>query len=175
MPASEARGRNWLPGRITARRSVTGMSSSDTTRVVGSPITSAGDIPMLRPSAPLNLRAMRLRVASEMGFRPSMKSTVTRGISSITAPILMPSVRIWGMLSTIWPHDVHVRQPMPMPTTTPRKRGSPITPNFFFMPSASISILLRPGIMSRPLLMIQAKGANPAQNGCGMDMPSISL
>ncbi len=47
----------------------------------------------------------------------------------------------------------------------PRKRGSPSSPNFFFRPSASTLSLSKPGIRSRPLLIIHAKGANPPQKG----------
>ncbi|EJX08430.1 hypothetical protein EVA_03465 [gut metagenome] len=49
---------------------------------------------MLRPTAPLNFLAISSRVASEIGLKPSMKSAVIRGISSITAPILMPNPNI---------------------------------------------------------------------------------
>lgn len=38
--------------------------------------------------------AISSRVASEMGFKPSMNKAVIRGISSITAPILIPKPNI---------------------------------------------------------------------------------
>ena len=173
MPASEAKGRNWLPGRTTARNSVTGMSSNDTTSVVGWPMTKAGLIPMCKPAFSPNLRAIIWRVASEMGRRPSMNSPVMRGINSMTAPILIPNPRIPGMPSTSSCPFLQASAPMPHPTNTPRKSGSPRMPNFFFMPSASIYSLLNPGIRSSALLMRMAKGMNPWQKGCGMEMPSI--
>ena len=144
---------------------MTGIRRRDTTRVVGCPITRAGLIPMLRPFVPLNFLLMSSRVASEIGFSPSMKRDVMRGMSSITAPILIPAPRMYGILSTTSFQLSHERAPMMIPTRIPRKRGSPRRPNFFFIPSASISSLSIPGILSRPLLMTSAKGTSPAQNG----------
>ena len=57
-------------------------------------MTKAGLIPMLRPTAPLNFFAIISRVASEIGFKPSINKPVMRGINSITAPILMPKPKI---------------------------------------------------------------------------------
>ncbi|EJX08429.1 hypothetical protein EVA_03464 [gut metagenome] len=54
---------------------------------------------------------------------------------------------------------------IPQPTKIPRNRGSPSKPNFFFIPSASIFNLSKPGIMSNNLLMPTAKGKKPAQKG----------
>ena len=49
--------------------------------------------------------------------------------------------------------------------------GSPMTPNFFFIPSASMFSFSKPGIMSRALPMTSAKGTKLWQKGCGMEMP----
>ena len=90
-------------------------------------------------------------VCSAIGFKPSMNSDVIRGISSITAPIVTPKNSTFLMSS--W-----ARTPIRAPTITPRMSGSPMTPNFFFMPSASMFSLSKPGILSSALPMIRAKG-----------------
>ena len=51
---------------------------------------------------------------------------------------------------------------------TPSTSGSPMTPNFFFMPSASMFSFSKPGIMSSALPMTRAKGTKLWQKGCGM-------
>ena len=94
MPANEANGKNSLPGSTTANKIVTGINSNDTTNVAGCPITKAGLIPIFKPTALLNFLAISSRVASEIGFNPSMNRLVIRGINSITAPILIPKPRI---------------------------------------------------------------------------------
>lgn len=65
------------------------------------------------------------------------------------------------------------KAPIPQPTRIPRNRGSPSKPNFFFMPSASMFNLSKPGILSNALLMTTANGTKPAQKGWGMEIPSI--
>ena len=165
MPASEARGRNSFPGSTTESSSVHGIRSSDTTRVVGWPMTRAGLMPMLMPAEFLNFRLTRSLVASAIGLSPSIKSDVMRGMSSITAPILMPRPRMYGMRSTTSPQLRQLRQPMRMPTSTPSRSGSPSTPNFFFMPSASMSSLLKPGMRSMHQFRPSAKGTKPWQKG----------
>ena len=147
------------------------MRMIETTRVVGWPMTSAGLMPM-EISRPLNRLATSSRVASEMGLSPSMKRPVMRGISSITAPILMPRPRMPGIPSTKPFQLSQARMPMPQPTMTPMKRGSPSTPKRFFMPSASMLSLSIPGILSRHQLMPSAKGTKPWTKGWGMEMPS---
>ena len=112
---------------------------------------------------------------SQIGFSPSMKSPVMRGISSITAPTVTPSFRIEGIESTTAPQESHLSAPMPQPITRPRKSGSPRIPNFFFIPSASMSSLEKPGIRSRIQQTATANGVKLWQNGCGMEMPSMSL
>ena len=166
MPANEASGRNWLPGSTTARPRATGMSNSETTSVVGWPITTAGDIPIYI-FLPLNFCLTTSWVFSAMGFRPSMKRLVMRGMSSMTAPIVTPKNSTFLMSS--W-----ASTPIRAPTMTPRMSGSPMTPNFFFMPSASIFSLLKPGIMSSALPIIRAKGTKLWQKGWGMLMPCHS-
>ena len=166
MPASEARGRNWLPGSTTARPKATGMSSSETTSVVGWPMTTAGDMPMYT-FLPLNLRFTTSCVFSATGFRPSINKEVMRGMSSITAPIVTPRKRIFLMSS--W-----ASAPISAPTITPNTSGSPSMPNFFFKPSASIFSFSKPGIMSRALPISRAKGTKLWQKGCGMEMPCHS-
>ena len=90
-----------------------------------------------------------------------------RGMSSITAPIVIPRKRTFLMSS--W-----AAQPISIPTITPNTSGSPITPNFFFMPSASISSLEKPGILSNALLISMANGVKLWQKGWGMEIPSKS-
>ncbi len=46
---------------------------------------------------------------------------------------------------------------------------------FLFNPSASISSLFMPGILSSTQFTPIANGTNPAQKGCGIDMPSMPL
>ena len=65
-------------------------------------------------------------------------------------------------------------QPIRAPTITPSTSGSPSTPNFFFSPSASISSLEKPGIISKSLLKTIANGIKLWQNGCGIEIPSKS-
>ena len=89
MPASDASGRNWLPGRNTATARMVGIRKRETTSVVGWPITRAGLMPMYT-FLPWNLRFTNSFVLSEIGIKPSIKSLVMRGISSITAPMMMP-------------------------------------------------------------------------------------
>ena len=173
MPASDARGRNSLPGSTTASPSVTGISNSDTTSVVGWPITSAGDIPIyIFPILNLEFRNWEFFttscVFSEIGIKPSMNSLVIRGISSITAPIVTPKNRIFLMSNC-------AKAPIRAPTITPNTSGSPSMPNFFFSPSASISSFENPGIMSSPLFTNIAIGVKLCTKGWGIEMPSMSL
>ena len=158
---------------MTARKIVTGIKSRDTTRVVGCPITSAGLIPMLKPVLFLYFLAISSRVASEIGFKPSMKRLVIRGINSITAPILIPSPRIPGILSKTSFQLAQPKAPIPQPITIPKNSGSPIRPNFFFIPSESIFSLSNPGILSKSLLITIANGTKLWQKGCGIEIPSI--
>lgn len=94
-------------------------------------MTSAGLMPMCRPAFSPNFLEISSLVALEMGRRPSMNRLVMRGISSITAPILMPKPRMPGMPSTNSCPFLQANAPMPQPTNTPRKSGSPSRPNFF--------------------------------------------
>ncbi len=142
------------------------MRSSVTTRVVGCPMTSAGLMPMCT-FLPLNFLFTSSFVFSEIGIRPSMKSFVILGMSSITAPIVTPRNRIFLMSSC-------ATAPMIMPTITPSTSGSPSTPNFFLSPSASMSSFENPGILSSSQLMPTANGAKLWQKGCGMEMPERS-
>ena len=134
-----------MPGSTTASTRVTGIRRSETTSVVGCPITSAGDIPIYNSLSAPNFFAISSLVASEIGLRPSINRLVIRGISSITAPIFIPSPRVAGMLFIISSVSLQARQPIIIPMITPRKSGSPKSPNFFFIPSESICTLLMPG------------------------------
>ena len=87
-----------------------------------------------------------------------MKSEVIRGMSSITAPMVTPRKSIFLMSSC-------AAHPMSIPTITPRTRGSPSTPNFFFSPSASISSFEKPGMRLSNLSNTMAKGMKLWQNG----------
>ena len=158
---------------MTARNIVTGIKSRDTTSVVGCPITKAGLIPILSPALFLYFFAISSRVASEIGFRPSIKRLVIRGINSITAPILIPRPNMLGMLSTTSFQLPQPSAPIPQPITIPRNKGSPIKPNFFFNPSESIFSLSNPGILSNSLLITIANGTKLWQKGCGIEIPSI--
>ena len=174
MPASDANGRNLLPGRNTERNNITGMSRIETTSVVGWPITSAGLIPMWMVWPVLRFSRIA-RILSHIGFSPSMKRAVMRGISSITAPTVTPSFSICGMESTTPFHESHLSAPMPQPITSPRNSGSPRRPNFLFIPSASMSSFEKPGILSRTQPTATANGVKLWQNGWGIEIPSMSL
>ena len=104
-----------------------------------------------------------------------MKSEVMRGMSSITAPTVTPSFRIDGIESTTPFHESHRKAPMPQPITRPRKSGSPRSPNFLFIPSASMSSFEKPGMRSSSQPIATANGVKLWQNGWGMEMPSMSL
>ena len=54
---------------------------------------------------------------------------------------------------------------IPQPITIPKNSGSPINPNFFFIPSESIFSLSNPGILSNSLLITIANGTKLWQNG----------
>ena len=148
MPASEAKGRNWLPGTSTAMARITGIRMTEQTSVVGCPMTSAGDMPICTFIPPNRFLATSC-VFSAMGFRPSMNRLVIRGMSSITPPIVTPRNNTFLMSS--W-----AAHPISTPTITPNTNGSPNTPNFFFSPSASISSFENPGILSSSQLMVTA-------------------
>ena len=164
-----------LPGRKTERKRITGISRIETTSVVGWPMTSAGLIPIESPLSPEKRFSTKLRVCSQIGFKPSMKRAVMRGISSITAPTVTPSFKMDGIESTTAFHESHFKAPIPQPMRSPKKSGSPRSPNLFFIPSASMSSFEKPGILSRTQLIATANGVKLWQNGCGMEMPSISL
>ena len=104
-----------------------------------------------------------------------MKRDVMRGMSSITAPTVTPSLRMDGIESTTPFQESHLSAPIPHPMTSPRKSGSPRSPNFFFIPSASMSSLEKPGMRSRSQPIATANGVKLWQNGCGIEMPSMSL
>ena len=132
-------------------------------------------MPMESPLSPEKRFSTKLLVCSQMGLSPSMKSAVMRGMSSITAPTVTPSFSICGIESTTAFHESHLKAPMPQPITRPRKSGSPRSPNFLFIPSASMSSFEMPGILSRTQQITTANGVKLWQNGCGMEMPSMSL
>ena len=103
--------------------------------------------------------------ADILGFKPSIKRLVIRGINSITAPILIPSPKMPGILSNTSFQLAQPNAPIPQPITIPKNSGSPINPNFFFIPSESIFSLSNPGILSNSLLITIANGTKLWQNG----------
>ena len=133
-------------------------------------------MPMLKPPPAVpNERESRSCTFWLIGFSPSMKSAVMRGMSSITAPTVTPSFRMDGMESTTADQPSHSNTPMQHPMITPRKSGSPRSPNRFFSPSASMSSREKPGMRSSSHPIATANGVKLWQNGWGIEIPSISL
>ena len=93
-PASEAIGRNWLPGSTTDRNRMNGTTITEHTMLVASPTTRDGLRPMRNSTLPLNLRCSSFLTASVIGSSPSPNRPEMRGIRSITAPMLTASFRI---------------------------------------------------------------------------------
>ena len=98
-----------------------------------------------------------------IGMSPAL--VIGHPTTLVVSLLLIPSPKMPGILSNTSFQLSQPNAPIPQPITIPKNSGSPINPNFFFIPSESIFSLSNPGILSNSLLITIANGTKLWQNG----------
>ena len=129
-----------LPGRMKARKIVTGIMMRAVVMTSGLPTTTAASRPMESDWPPKCL-VVNFWAPSEMGMRPSTNMAVILGMSTMTAATLTPVRKIWSM-------GMRASAPMAQPRIRPSIIGSPKMPRYFWTPLIETLTLLRPGMRS---------------------------